>query len=130
MQKDLNIVSPEGLRAAVPDVELHGDPNLWICIAKASSKSKGWMHSTKVALIRGQGLLIQTSTELADIGSYAHRTSQALQFIPGVFLEGRTVEGKPVYEIVASHCGDRTAGTFYMDGVRVGVKPERAEVKS
>lgn len=124
MKKDLNIVSPEGLRAAVPDVELHGDPNFWICIAKAASQTKGWMHSTKAALVRGQGIILQTSTEFSNIASHTRTTSQALQFIPGVYLEGRTVEGKPVYEIVASHVGDRTAGTLYMDGVRVGGKTE------
>lgn len=122
MEKDLNIVSPEGLRAAVSDVELHGDPAFWICIAKASSKSKGWMHSTKVALLRGQGLLVQTSTELYDGESHVRTTSQALEFIPHVYLEGRTVGDRPSYEIIAANAGDRPSGSFYMDGARVLVK--------
>lgn len=124
MKKDLNITGPEGLRTAVPDVEVHGDPAFWICVSKAWSDTKGWMHSTKAALIRGQGLLVQTSTEFSNITSHTRTTSQALTFIPGAYIEGRTVNGKPSYEIVSSSCGDRTPGTLYMDGARVSSKQE------
>jgi hypothetical protein len=116
MQKDLDITSPEGLKEAVADVKLHGDPNFWICISKASSYAKRWMHSTKVALVRGQGLLIQTSTELGDITEKS--SSQALTFVPNVYLEGRTVDFEPIFEIRSSTDGSYPPGSFFMNGIR------------
>lgn len=116
MEKDIDVTSPEGLKAAVADVKVYGDPSFWICIAKAWSHEKNWMHSTKVCLVRGAGLLVQTSTEMGSQGEKA--SSQAVAFVPGVFLQGRTYQGAILYEIEASRTGDHAPGTFHLNGVR------------
>jgi hypothetical protein len=85
------------------------------------------MHSTKVALVRGQGLLIQTSSELIASQGGPRSTSQALQYIPGAFLDGVTVEGKPVYQIKSSNAFDHPPGSWFMDGRRILTKGERPE---
>lgn len=114
MEKSLSVSSPEELKAASPDVKLVGDPNAWICISKASSERQGWMHSTKVACVRGLGLLVQTSTELRHSqGNPA--TSQGLAFIPGAYLDGRTIEGVVQYEMRQMNDGDRSPGYCYID---------------
>ena len=115
MEKSLSVSTPEELKAASPDVKLVGDPNAWICISKASSEKQGWMHSTKVCCVRGSGLLVQTSTELrTPQGERA--SSQALTFISGAFLDGRTVDGSVQYEMRHSTDGDRSPGYYYIDG--------------
>lgn len=116
MQKDLDITSPEGLKSAVPDVDVYGDPLFWICVSKAWSREKNWMHSTKVALVRGQGLLVQTSSEIGPVGNKT--SSQALSFVPNVYLEGRTCDGKAVYEFRSSTDGSHPPGSYFMDGKR------------
>jgi hypothetical protein len=118
MQKALDVTSPEALKKAAPHAKIHGDPNFWICIAKASSDKQQWMHSTKVALVRGYGLLVQTSTELRDPQGIQPTSSQALSLVPGAYLEGYTGKDGPVYEIRSCTDGDHSPGSFFLDGVR------------
>lgn len=114
MEKSLSVSTPEELKVASPDVKLVGDPNAWICISKASSESQGWMHSTKVACVAGSGLLVQTSTELRPHDG-VRATSQALVFVPGAYLDGRTIEGVVQYEMRNMNDGNHTPGYCYID---------------
>lgn len=125
MEKSLSVSSPEELKAASPDVKLVGDPNAWICISKASSETQGWMHSTKVCCVRGLGLLVQTSTELRPAQG-SRSTSQALTFVPGSYLDGRTIDGVVQYEMRQMNDGDRTPGYCYIDDKRM-VSPAARE---
>jgi hypothetical protein len=76
------------------------------------------MHSTKVGLVRGYGLLIQTSTELRDPQGIQPTSSQALAVVPGAYLEGWSEKEGIVYEIRSCTDGDRSPGSYFLDGVR------------
>ena len=79
-EKTLDVTNMEQLEAKVSDVQVHGDPGLWVCIGKASSKEQGWMKSTKVMRISNLGVLVQVSTQQGD------NVAEALAFIPGASL--------------------------------------------
>ena len=81
MCKPVDVVNTEDVKRKVSDVKVVGDPDMWQLIAKASSKSQGWMKSTKVMEIEGVGVVIQVSTE-TKVG-----VAEALEFVPGVKLE-------------------------------------------
>jgi hypothetical protein len=85
MEKTLDNVSPETAKANVEDIKVHGHPNSWICISKASSEGQGWMKSTKVMLVDHLGVLVQVSTQQKNVDG-THAVAEALQFIPGVVL--------------------------------------------
>lgn len=78
--KTLDIVDGSSLVKAIPDVKLVGNPDLWQLICKASSKSEGWMKSTKAMQI-GNNCIIQVSTQQRNPdGSYA--VAEAITFAP------------------------------------------------
>ena len=62
------------------DVKVTGNPDLWVLICKASSKSGGWVESTK-AMQMPSGCLVQVSTKEGD------KVAEALQFVPGVKID-------------------------------------------
>ena len=65
-EKTLDITDTKDLSRKVSDVQVFGDPDTWQLICKASSKSQGWMKSTKAMLIPGVGVLVQVSTQQGD----------------------------------------------------------------
>jgi len=79
-EKDLSITSSEELKSKVSDVEVFGDPDCWKCICKASSKSQGWMKSTKAMDVEGLGCVVQVTTQQGD------QVSEAVCFIPGASI--------------------------------------------
>ena len=79
-EKTLNVTDSKDLKKKVNDVEVFGDPDKWQLLCKASSKSQGWMKSTKV-LETPYGCLIQVSTQQKNPdGSYA--LAEAVTFVP------------------------------------------------
>lgn len=74
--KTLDVQNMDDLRAKVSDVEMVGDPGLWRLLCKASSKSQGWMKSTKLMVVPG-GVVLQVSTQQGD------NVAEAVTFIPG-----------------------------------------------
>ena len=81
--KDYTVVSSEDLKNKVSDVEVYGNPDLFVCIAKASSKSGRWMKSTKVMEVPG-GCVLQVTTQQDD------NIAEAVTFVPGTMLEKDT----------------------------------------
>jgi hypothetical protein len=76
-EKTLNITSTKDFKG---DIQVHGNPDLWECICKASSKSQGWMKSTKVLKLK-KGCLVQVTTQQKNPdGSYA--VSEAVTYCP------------------------------------------------
>ena len=65
MEKSLDVVDGKSLKEKVADVVVVGDPDLWRLVCKASSKSQGWMKSTK-AMDIGRGVLVQVTTQQGD----------------------------------------------------------------
>ena len=81
MGKPVDVVNTEDAKNKISDFFSVGDPDLWVLVAKAGSKSQGWMKSTKAMQIDGVGIVIQVSTEKKT------GVAEALQFVPGVRLE-------------------------------------------
>lgn len=82
MNKELDITDVEGAKAKIGDLETFGDGDLFRLISKASTKSGGWMKSTKAMEIAGVGCVIQVTTQQGD------HVAEALTFVPGVRIEG------------------------------------------
>jgi hypothetical protein len=78
--KTVNVVNSDDLRKKVSDVEIFGNPDTFQLICKASSKSQGWMKSTKAMEIPGKGCLIQVSTQQGD------NVAEAICFVPDVVI--------------------------------------------
>lgn len=89
-----------GTRVNVPDVQTFGNIDTFELICKVSSKSEGWMKSTK-AMFVGNGCLVQVTTQQQNPdGSYA--VAEALAFVPGATIqenidESGNVIGRSVY---------------------------------
>lgn len=82
MKKQLNNTNIEDVKRTTSDVEVFGNGDLFQLISKASSKSQGWMKSTK-AMDTGTGCVVQVTTELTNPdGSKA--VAEALTFVPYV----------------------------------------------
>lgn len=77
MIKTLNNLDVKGAKKQVPDLELFGNGDLFKLLTKASSKSGGWMKSTKVMEIVGLGCVIQVTAQ--QDGNIA----EAACFVPG-----------------------------------------------
>ena len=78
MSKELGIVNIEDAKAKISDIVVFGNGDTFQLISKASSKSQGWMKSTKAMEIVGVGVVLQVSTQQGD------NVAEALQFIPNV----------------------------------------------
>lgn len=84
-EKDLGITEIRGAKANIPDISVYGDGDTFALLCKASSKSQGWMKSTKVCNVPG-GCIVQVTTQQKNPdGSYA--VAEALTFVPGVHID-------------------------------------------
>jgi hypothetical protein len=83
-EKTLNATSTDDTKAKVSDVQVAGNPDIWRLLCKASSKSQGWMKSTKAMEVMG-GVVVQVSTQQGS------NVAEALVYVPGAMLE--QVEG-------------------------------------
>lgn len=93
-EKTLTVTNMDELKAQVADVQVHGDPGLWVCLAKASSKCQGWMKSTKAMQIDDLGVIVQVSTQQGD------HVAEALTFVPGAAIQERD-DG--IFELVCDY---------------------------
>lgn len=91
--KTLNVVDGKSLREKLKDIEITGDPDIFVVLLKASSEKERWMKSTKAMEIPGVGCIVQVTTQQADLnGQYS--VAEALTFVPGVFIfTEKTVNG-------------------------------------
>lgn len=80
-EKALDVQSMDDLKAKVSDVEVFGEPGAWKVLGKASSKSQGWMKSTKAMEVPGLGVIVQASTQQGS------QVAEALVLVPGASLE-------------------------------------------
>lgn len=92
MEKTLNNVDAQTTKANVSDVEIVGDGNLFTLLSKASSKSQGWMKSTK-AMQTPNGCVVQVTTQQKNPdGSYS--LAEALVFVPDTRIEQDANSGR------------------------------------
>lgn len=78
--KTLDNADVAQVKAQVPDVKVVGNGDLWQLLCKASSKSEGWMKSTKAMQIGGLGCLVQVSTQQGN------NVAEAITFVPGAAI--------------------------------------------
>jgi len=62
------------------DLEVHGNPDLWVLINKAESKSSGMMKSTK-AMQTDSGVFLQVTTRQGDM------IAESVTFAPGCKID-------------------------------------------
>lgn len=88
-EKSVGITSIEEAKQVISDIEVFGDGDLFQLICKASSKSQGWMKSTKAMQVHNSGCVIQVTTQLKNPdGSYS--VAEALTYVPGakIIIDG------------------------------------------
>lgn len=81
MVKTLHNSTVSGAKINVSDLNVFGNGDSFKLICKASSKSEGWMKSTKAMEIEGVGCVVQVTTQQGD------NVAEALTFVPGVKIE-------------------------------------------
>ena len=99
--KNLGNTSIKDLKESTSDIVIFGNENTWLLLSKASSKSQGWMKSTKAMEIEGQGCLVQTCTEFRtkDL-TQVTACSDSVTYVHGVRIdtivdeEGKVIERK------------------------------------
>lgn len=80
MEKDLNITNVSEAKSKIEDLKVYGNGDLFQLICKASSKSQGWMKSTK-AMDVGNGCVVQVTTQQGN------EVSEAITFVPEVTIK-------------------------------------------
>ena len=78
MNKTLNNTTANQAKDQVSDIQFWGNGDTFKLISKASSKSEGWMKSTKAMEIPYSGCVVQVTTQQGD------NISEAVTFVPGV----------------------------------------------
>lgn len=74
--KTFNVKDVQDAKAKIADIEVVGDGNLFSVLSKASSKTQGWMKSTKAMEIPGVGCIVQVTTQ------HGNNVAEALTFVP------------------------------------------------
>ncbi len=91
MSKTLNNTTANQAKDQVSDIQFWGNGDTFKLISKASSKSEGWMKSTKAMEIPYSGCVVQVTTQQGD------NISEAVTFVPGVKIyEEENEEGKVI----------------------------------
>lgn len=80
MNKTLNNTNVSDAKTSTSDLQTFGDGNLFKLLSKASSKSEGWMKSTKAMEIEKEGCLVQVTTQQGE------QVAEALQWVPNVYI--------------------------------------------
>jgi len=90
MKKSLGSTDINGAKKNVRDIVVFGNGDAFKLICKASSKTEGWMKSTKAMPIHGLGCVVQVTTQQGS------NIAEALTFIPGAKIHEifSTEEGK------------------------------------
>lgn len=91
--KSLNVVDIEDAKAKVSDIQVTGNGDLFGLVCKASSKSQGWMKSTKAMQIDEVGVVLQVSTQQGN------NVAEAVTFIPGVRVDVDEKGNKKIVKI-------------------------------
>jgi len=93
MTKTLHNSDISGARKNVLDIQVFGDGDTFKLLCKASSKSEGWMKSTKAMEIAGVGCVVQVTTQQGV------NVSEAVTFVPGVRIADDDFGGRKLVSI-------------------------------
>ena len=117
MEKSLDVKNVADAKEKINDIEVYGDGDTFALLCKASSKSQGWMKSTKVCNVE-DGCIVQVSTQQKNPdGSYA--VAEALTYVPGTHLNKENKRLEPIHSwdayrekpFVLKNCGNRWGKT-------------------
>lgn len=86
--KVLDVKNIEDAKAKIPDIQVVGNGDAWQLLSKASSKSGGWMKSSKALVIPGYGVVLQVSTQQGT------NVAESLVAIPNVKIVDDVNGGK------------------------------------
>lgn len=81
MEKTLDNTTASQAKDKIADLVIWGNGDTFKLICKASSKSEGWMKSTKAMEIVGLGCVVQVTTQQGD------NVSEAVTFVTGTTIE-------------------------------------------
>lgn len=90
MSKTRTLDSTNSAQAKASGTSVFGNPDMWVCIAKAWNKQEEWMKSTKVLEVRGVGVFLQTTTREGN------QISESVYFAPGICLNLMKTELVPL----------------------------------
>ena len=77
MEKDLSVTNIDDAKKKIGDIQVVGNGDLFQLLCKASSKSQGWMKSSK-AMETPFGCVVQVTTQQGE------NVAEAVTFVPGV----------------------------------------------
>lgn len=80
MSKTLTNTSVEDAQAAIPDIIVVGNGDMWQLLSKASSSKEEWMKSCKAMEINGAGCCVQVTTQQGE------SVAEAVTFVPNVTI--------------------------------------------
>lgn len=89
-EKTLTNTDVGGARQNVRDLQVFGNGDLFVLLAKASSEAEGWMKSTKAMQVHG-GCVVQVTTHQHNHDG-TNAVAEALTFVPGVVI-GKDANG-------------------------------------
>ncbi len=95
MNKTLHNSDVSGAKKNISDLEVFGDGDTFQLICKASSKSEGWMKSTKAMQIDNIGCVVQVTTQQGD------NIAEAVTFVPGVMIQEYNDDGESFKMLIA-----------------------------
>ena len=78
--KTLHNSDISGATKNVSDLKVFGNGDMFKLLCKASSKSEGWMKSTKAMEIPGVGCVVQVTTQQGN------NIAEALTYVPDVHI--------------------------------------------
>ncbi|MAW08006.1 MAG: hypothetical protein CME61_06960 [Halobacteriovoraceae bacterium] len=87
MSKTLHNSDISGAKKNVRDIEVFGNGDTFKLICKASSKTEGWMKSTKAMEIEGVGCVVQVTTQQGG------NVAEAVTFVPDTMIVD--IDGDP-----------------------------------
>lgn len=90
MKKTLINTTASQAKDNVKDIQFWGNGDIFKLISKASSKTEGWMKSTKAMRIPEAGCVVQVTTQQGE------NVAEALTFVPNVGIIERIENGEVV----------------------------------
>lgn len=84
--KTLDNDTVENAKENITDLKVVGNGDMFKLLCKASSKTEGWMKSTKAMEIKGVGCVVQVTTQQDD------NVAEAICFVPNVSI-GSDING-------------------------------------
>jgi hypothetical protein len=85
MEKTLNNTNEVEAREATSDLQVFGNGDMWQLLCKASSKSEGWMKSTKAMQVPN-GCIVQVTTQQRNPDG-SHVVAESITFVPLVAVQ-------------------------------------------